>query len=165
VEDSFGKYRIAKSNWWSSGSFKVFDDNHKMVFRVTSPSFSFSWRKTMSMYGKDNNCLYTIENVSLIPQQFKITDAFGKVTLVEKHLSLGKRNIHISSESMNNFTVNGNSWSNKFEFLNEEEEMALLSVKVWTAKDYGIVIKNKYSASLIICVACVIAYLKESGQI
>ncbi len=165
MEDSFDKYRIAKNNWWSSGSFKVFDDNHKLVFKMTSPNFSFSWRKRMSLYGCDNNCLYTIENVSLIPQIFNITDEFGEITIVERDLSFGGSSIKVKSEAIGNFTVKGNAWSNKFEFLSNEEEMALLSAKVWSAKDYGIVIKSKYSTSLLLCIACIIAYLKESGQI
>ena len=119
----------------------------------------------MTMYGRDNECLYSIENVSLIPQRFKIVDSDGSITFVERDLTFGGSSINVKSEEIGDFTVKGNVWSNKFEFLNNNEEMALLSVKVWTAKDYGFVIKSIYSSSLLLCIACIIAYLKESGQL
>lgn len=163
MEGEFVKYRINKKRWWHTGKFRFIDEDGKIVYKIERSVWQTKFNG--KLLDQNDNLLMELVSTNMWNNEINILKDNQVIAFVSKKMGFTKERLHVVANQFPDLIVLSEKWGQAYKFYEEDEEVAMVSYKMWSSGEFGLALKKSNSQELIVALAAIIVIFKQSNAI
>ena len=161
-ETSFLKFKIRKGKWWKYGAFTIYNQDGELKYDVVTKMEGF--RSVTYLRSVYNDVEYIIEKSKSWKFNYSLYENGRQIAIIDRPQSWQKAEYLVETQIAESFKLVGDIWNGPYSFVRNDEEFGIVSHKKWSAREFGIAIREGEHIPMILSVVIIMALLKANGM-
>lgn len=155
----FKKFVIKKNSWWRYKDFNIYDENDEVVYKVRGEAKVFKYITSFTEVETGNE--YSMQRISWVEYRHELTMNGDKVAMLLYKARMTQYSVELHPEEGKGFIAKGKTMENNYQFARGENEIGMVSMKLWPKFEFGLVVEKKEYVPFYIAAVLLIAEIKK----